>query len=189
MLNPTLNRGPVTYRARIATIAAASMLTASLAGFSASAQTFGSVSGSVVDATSQRPLQGAQVYIPGSNIGTLSNQAGRFTLGNVPAGTHVIEYTRPQRLAKYTPSFFLTDSGINLQAKGRFVTADRQKHILIKMQQPDLDIRFIFYDARQRISAKSDTTYADWCVRYGFTYTCRNANLKAGLPIVPIPMT
>ena len=31
MLNPTLNRGPVTYRARIATIAAASMLTASLA--------------------------------------------------------------------------------------------------------------------------------------------------------------
>jgi hypothetical protein len=105
------------------------------------------------------------------------------------AGTHVIEYTRPQRLAKYTPSFFLTDSGIILQAKGRFVTADRQKHILIKMQQPDLDIRFIFYDARQRISAKSDTTYADWCVRYGFTYTCRNANLKAGLPIVPIPLT
>jgi len=40
MLNPALNRGPLTKRARIATVVAASLLTASLAGFGASAQTF-----------------------------------------------------------------------------------------------------------------------------------------------------
>jgi hypothetical protein len=65
MLNPAINRGPVTNRARIATIAAASILTASLAGFGASAQTFGSVSGSVVDATN-RPIAGATLVLTGA---------------------------------------------------------------------------------------------------------------------------
>lgn len=57
-----------------------------------------------------------------------------------------------------------------IETKGRFVTADRQKHLLIKKQHPDLDIRFLFQNSRARISKTSKTTYADWCRKHGFIY-------------------
>jgi TonB-linked SusC/RagA family outer membrane protein len=56
----------------------------------ADAQQTGTVQGVVVDATTQRPLTGAQVTIQGTQIGTLTNQQGRFQLINVPAGTHTL---------------------------------------------------------------------------------------------------
>ena len=99
-----------------------------------------------------------------------------------------IEYRKPERTAKYTPPFALC-TGIILQQKGRFVTADRQKHILIKQQFPNREVRFIFWDAQARISKLSDTTYAAWCDRYGFTWTCYKANRKAKLPVVPLEWT
>ena len=90
MLNPALNRGPVTNRARIATVAAASMLTASLAGFGASAQTFGSVSGSVVDATN-RPISGATLMLTGApnqaKHELRSDAGGHFEFVGLPPAT------------------------------------------------------------------------------------------------------
>lgn len=81
----------------------------------------------------------------------------------------VIEYRKPEKLSKYTPDFVLKN-GIIVETKGRFVTADRQKHILVKQQHPELDIRFVFSNSRGRISKQSQTTYAMWCERYGFKY-------------------
>ena len=43
----------------------------------------------------------------------------------------------------YTPDFELPN-GIIIETKGRFVLDDRKKHLLIKKQHPDLDIRFVF---------------------------------------------
>jgi hypothetical protein len=80
-----------------------------------------------------------------------------------------IEYARPARAAKYTPDFKLPN-GIIIETKGRLVTDDRQKHLLIKAQHPDLDIRFVFSNSRQRISKTSETTYADWCQKHGFKF-------------------
>lgn len=80
-----------------------------------------------------------------------------------------IEYTVPERRAKYTPDFPLPN-GIIIETKGRFVTKDRQKHILIRAQHPKLDIRFVFSNPNQRISKTSATTYAMWCEKYGFRY-------------------
>ena len=57
-----------------------------------------------------------------------------------------------------------------VETKGRFVTADRLKHIEIKKQHPHLDIRFVFSNSRQRISKTSKTTYASWCEKHGFKY-------------------
>ena len=57
-----------------------------------------------------------------------------------------------------------------IETKGRFVTADRQKHLLVKEQHPDLDVRFVFQNSRARISKTSKTTYADWCNKHGFTF-------------------
>lgn len=81
-----------------------------------------------------------------------------------------IKYTKPEKQATYTPDFVL-HNGIIIEAKGRFVTADRQKHLLIRDQFPELDIRFVFSNSRQKIGKKSKTTYAMWCEKNGFLYS------------------
>jgi hypothetical protein len=80
-----------------------------------------------------------------------------------------IEYINPEKKAKYTPDFVLPN-GVIVETKGRFITEDRQKHLLIKAQHPQLDIRFVFSNSRQRISKTSPTTYAMWCEKNGFRY-------------------
>lgn len=54
----------------------------------AGAQQTGTVTGIVMDATSARPLAGAQVSIVNTQIGNITNEQGRYQLLNVPAGTH-----------------------------------------------------------------------------------------------------
>lgn len=80
-----------------------------------------------------------------------------------------IPYEKPVTKHTYTPDFPLSDVLI-VETKGRFVTADRQKHLLIKKQHPHLDIRFVFSNSRARISKTSTTTYAMWCEKNGFKY-------------------
>lgn len=80
-----------------------------------------------------------------------------------------VPYTEPEKSRKYTPDFLL-DNGIIIETKGRFVTSDRQKHLLIKKQHPNLDIRFVFSNSRQRISKQSQTTYAMWCEKNDFKF-------------------
>lgn len=47
----------------------------------------GAITGTVVDQSTSRPLAGAQVFVSGSEIGTLTQQDGTFRLEGVPAGT------------------------------------------------------------------------------------------------------
>ena len=47
----------------------------------------------------------------------------------------------------YTPDFVL-NNGIIIETKGRFMAADRRKHIAIKKQHPKLDIRFVFTNSK-----------------------------------------
>ncbi len=49
-------------------------------------QTVGAVTGSITESGSRRELAGAQVYVPGTGVGGLSNNQGRFVLTNVPDG-------------------------------------------------------------------------------------------------------
>ena len=69
----------------------------------------------------------------------------------------------------YTPDFELPN-GIIIESKGRFVAADRKKHLLVKEQFPRLDIRFVFSNSRGKISKGSKTSYADWCDKHGYSY-------------------
>lgn len=82
---------------------------------------------------------------------------------------HKIHFTYPPRTARYTPDFVLPN-GIVIETKGRFVVADRQKHLIVQEQHPDLDIRFVFSNSNSRISKNSKTTYAMWCEKHGFMY-------------------
>jgi hypothetical protein len=83
--------------------------------------------------------------------------------------TEKVSYSIPVSEHTYHPDFLLPN-GIFIETKGRFVIADRKKHILIKTQHPELDIRFVFTNSRNKINKSSKTTYADWCEKNGFKY-------------------
>lgn len=59
----------------------------------AGAQTTGTITGEVVDRTTDGPLAGAQVAVRGMELGTLTNAQGRFLIPNVPAGEQVVDVT------------------------------------------------------------------------------------------------
>lgn len=80
-----------------------------------------------------------------------------------------LEYVKPSKTHKYTPDFVLPNA-IIIETKGRFITADRQKLVLVKNQHPDLDIRLVFSNSRAKINKNSQTTYADWAKKNGFKY-------------------
>lgn len=82
---------------------------------------------------------------------------------------HKVLYTIPLSYHEYTPDFRLPN-GIFVETKGRFVLEDRKKHVLIKQQHPELDIRFVFQNSKNKIRKGSPTTYADWCKKHGFLY-------------------
>lgn len=69
----------------------------------------------------------------------------------------------------YTPDFVLSN-GIIIETKGRFVASDRRKHLEIKKQWPDLDIRFIFTNSRAKLYKGAKSSYADWCKKNGFDF-------------------
>jgi hypothetical protein len=86
--------------------------------------------------------------------------------------TERLSFLIPSRSAKYTPDFILPKVGgvWYLETKGRWVTADRQKHVLIKKQLPDLDLRFLFQNANAKLYKGSKTSYADFCIKNGFAW-------------------
>ena len=83
--------------------------------------------------------------------------------------TKKISFEVPSRSATYTPDFHLPN-GIIVEGKGIFDVEDRQKHLLIKEQHPDLDIRFVFSRSASPIRKGSPTTYAAWCEKHGYKF-------------------
>ena len=77
----------------------------------------GQIQGTVVSATTQEPLAGAQVFLAGTGLGTLTNDQGRFLLLNVPTG----EQTLTLRLLGYAD----LDRDLTI-APGQTVTLDLQ---------------------------------------------------------------
>ncbi len=55
------------------------------------AQERGTVSGTVVEALSRRPVNGAQVSVLGTGLGTITGTNGRFVVPNVPAGQATVQ--------------------------------------------------------------------------------------------------
>lgn len=122
--------------------------------------------------TSKKPMNTRQVGLKyGFRSGleeriaeSLTDKGVAFTFEEL-----TIAYVKPEKPAKYTPDFVLPN-GIIIESKGRFLTEDRQKHLLIQKQHPDLDIRFVFSNSKTKISKRSSTTYADWCLKHGFDF-------------------
>ncbi|MBA2246235.1 MAG: SusC/RagA family TonB-linked outer membrane protein [Gemmatimonadetes bacterium] len=108
----------------LATVVAAALLPTTL--LQAAAQQTGTVQGTVVDATTARPLPNAQVFITGTQLGTLTNAQGRFQIVNVPAGqqnvrVNLIGYTEETRSVNVTAgqaagvTFRIQETALELQ--------------------------------------------------------------------------
>ena len=83
-----------------------------------------------------------------------------------------IKFIQPEKHRTYLPDFLIeTANGKRffVETKGRFMVQDRQKHLWIKEQSPDLDIRFLF-GRDDRISKGSKTRYSTWCIKHGFKF-------------------
>jgi hypothetical protein len=99
---------------------------------------------------------------------TISNQIASKGI-EVQYESEKVAYIIPASEHNYHPDFKLPN-GIRIETKGRFVIADRKKHLLVKEQNPNLDIRFVFSNSKNKINKRSKTTYADWCDKNGFKY-------------------
>jgi hypothetical protein len=73
------------------------------------------------------------------------------------------------RMRTYTPDFVLSN-GIIIETKGRFISSDRTKHLFVKAQHPELDIRFVFSNPRAKLYKGAKSSYGDWCDKHGFQY-------------------
>src|SRR5213593_3160998 len=83
---------PLRWRSALRTLGACMALICAGASFAA-AQTTGTVRGKVTDATTQRPLDGAQISVVGTDLGTLSNAEGEYQF-NVPLGQVTLRIRR-----------------------------------------------------------------------------------------------
>ncbi|MBX6362411.1 MAG: TonB-dependent receptor [Gemmatimonadetes bacterium] len=85
----------------------------------------GRIQGRVVDALSQRPLNGAQVFVEGTGRGTLTDGRGQYVLSGVPAGAvtvrvQMLGYSEQARAVEVragqtaTADFGMTEAAISL---------------------------------------------------------------------------
>jgi hypothetical protein len=82
---------------------------------------------------------------------------------------NTIRYIVPTSKHRYLGDFLL-GNGIMIEAKGLFTSQDRKKHLLIKEQHPQLDIRFLFMNSKNKLSKRSKTTYSMWSDKNGFKW-------------------
>lgn len=76
------------------------------------------------------------------------------------------------RYRTYTPDFVL-DNGIIIETKGIFDSEDRRKHREIQRQHPELDIRFVFSNAKSKLYKGAKSRYFNWCEQHKFQWANR----------------
>ena len=76
------------------------------------------------------------------------------------------------RYRTYTPDFVL-DNGIIIETKGIFDSDDRRKHLEVRKQHPELDIRFVFSNAKAKLYKGAKSRYFDWCDKNDFMWAHR----------------
>jgi len=76
------------------------------------------------------------------------------------------------RYRTYTPDFVL-DNGIIIETKGIFDSDDRRKHLEVRKQHPELEIRFVFSNAKAKLYKGAKSRYFDWCDNNDFMWAHR----------------
>lgn len=81
---------------------------------------------------------------------------------------------------KYTPDFKVKGKttlprAIFLETKGYFTPADRAKTLRVLSMHPELDLRFVFQNASNKLGKGSRTTYGEWCTKHGIPWADKRA--------------
>ena len=101
----------------------------------------GAVAGQVIDGSNLQPIQGAQVFVVGTDLGTLTGEDGRFRITGVPAGqarvrVRLIGYRTTTRTVSVpegqtvTVDFQLAVSAVSLQEVVVTATGRRERQEL-----------------------------------------------------------
>lgn len=98
-------------------IAAAVLLAVFLFGAESALAQQGAIGGQITDAETLEPVPGVQVFVPGTALGALTNEQGRYRIEGVPVGQVTLEL----RLIGYKR----VDQTVTVQA-GQLTTADFQ---------------------------------------------------------------
>lgn len=95
-------------------------------------------------------------YLEGKNV------IGLYEMWSIP-------YLIPESTHKYTPDILLPN-GIFVELKGLWEADDRKKHMLLREQYPDIEIRFVFSSSRTKIYKGSPTSYGEFCEKRGILF-------------------
>lgn len=79
-----------------------------------------------------------------------------------------IPFEQPAKQRTYHTDFTFKTSDIIIESKGRWTRADREKILLIKRSNPELDLRLLF-QRDNKITRTSKTTYSMWARKHGIT--------------------
>lgn len=80
-----------------------------------------------------------------------------------------ISYVVPESTHYYTPDFVLPNN-VYLEGKGILIDhQERTKYVLLKQQDPTLDLRFIFGNPLKRCGGMK-LTHGEWAEKHGFLY-------------------
>lgn len=88
-----------------------------------------------------------------------------------------IRFIQPAKGRIYKPDFKLAEN-IYIETKGKWVAADRQKHLWVKEQHPEITIYILFQNSNQKLSKISKTTYGEWATKNGLQWS----DFKWGIP-------
>jgi hypothetical protein len=80
----------------------------------------------------------------------------------------IVTFVQPAVTRKYIPDFELAN-GIIVEAKGRWTVHDRKKIVLVREQNPKLDLRMLF-QRDHFLNKGSKTRYSAWCEKRGIPY-------------------
>lgn len=75
---------------------------------------------------------------------------------------YVVEHT-------YNPDWKVKEN-VYLETKGRFVAADRAKHLYIREQHPEITVYLVFMNPNVKLNRVSKTSYAEWCDKHGIPW-------------------
>lgn len=69
----------------------------------------------------------------------------------------------------YNPDFHLLKSDIYIETKGRMLPEERRKHLEVRRQNPQYDLRFVFMYPHKKMACTKET-HAHWADRNGFKW-------------------
>lgn len=81
------------------------------------------------------------------------------------------------RLSHYIPDWKIGEN-VYIETKGYLSPSNRANILAFREQHPSIRIYFLFGCASNKLNAKSQTTYAEWCDRHGFKW----ADIRKGIP-------